>query len=69
CYSFQQKYELALEVLEQAAALGGVKVSSPEGGTKDLVAEAKEFVLRAKGEWTEAPVPAPPAPNPEASTP
>ncbi|MBI1954978.1 MAG: hypothetical protein HYS38_01130 [Acidobacteria bacterium] len=69
CYSFQQKYELALEVLDQAAALGGVKVASPEGGTKDLVAEAKEFTLRAKGGWAKAPVPAPPSPNPEAPTP
>ncbi|OFW08728.1 MAG: hypothetical protein A3G20_01270 [Acidobacteria bacterium RIFCSPLOWO2_12_FULL_59_11] len=69
CYSFQQKYDLALEVLDQAAALGGVKVPSPDGGTKDLVGEAKEFALRAKTGWTEAPVPAPPAPNPEAPTP
>ncbi|MBI4465111.1 MAG: hypothetical protein HY647_10440 [Acidobacteria bacterium] len=69
CYSFQQKYELALEVLYQAEALGGVKVPDPAGGTKDLVAEAIEFALRGKGGWTEAPVPAPPAPNPEAPTP
>ena len=69
CYSFQQKYELALEVLDKAAALGGVKVPSPDGGTKDLVAEAKEFTLRAKAGWTGAPGPAPPAPKPEAPTP
>ncbi|MBI4459501.1 MAG: hypothetical protein HY648_05535 [Acidobacteria bacterium] len=65
CYFFQQKHDLALDVLGRAAALGGVKVPAAEGGTKDLVEEAKEFVLRAKEGLTEPPVPAPPAPNPE----
>ena len=47
-YSFLKKYDLALEVLERASALGGVRIATPEGGSRDLVAEAKEFALKAK---------------------
>lgn len=47
-YSFQKKYDLAIEALDKAAGVGGVKITVLEGGTRDLVAEAKEFVLKAK---------------------
>jgi tetratricopeptide (TPR) repeat protein len=47
-YSFLKKYDLALEVLEQAAALGGVKIATADGGSRDLVAEATEFALKAR---------------------
>ena len=47
-YSYQEKYDLALEALEQSATAGGVRVPSPGGGTRDLVSEAKEFALKSK---------------------
>ena len=47
-YSFQKKFDLALDALERAAGVGGVKIPNPEGGTRDLVAEAKDFVLKAQ---------------------
>lgn len=47
-YSFQKKYDLAIEALDKASGVGGVKITAPEGGTRDLVAEAKEFVLKAR---------------------
>lgn len=47
-YSYQEKYDPALEALEQSAAAGGVRVPSLGGGTRDLVSEAKEFVLKSK---------------------
>lgn len=48
CYSFEKKYEPALEALDRAAASGGVKISVPDGATRDLVAEAKDYVVKAK---------------------
>jgi len=45
-YSFQKKYDQALEVLERAAALGGVKIAAAGGKTRDLVGEAKEFAAK-----------------------
>lgn len=48
CYSFQKKYDLALQTLELASASGGVKITNPDGGTRDLIMEAKEFTLKAK---------------------
>ena len=48
CYSLQKKYDQALEALERASQGGGVKVTTPEGSSRDLVAEAREFVLKAK---------------------
>ncbi len=47
-HSFLKQYDLALESLEQAAALGGVKLPGAPGATRDLVAEAKEFILRVR---------------------
>lgn len=46
-YSFLKKYERAVETLDRAAALGGIKVSDGAGGTRDLVAEARDFAARA----------------------
>ena len=48
CYSLQKKYDQALEALERASQGGGVKITTPEGLGRDLVAEAREFVLKAK---------------------
>lgn len=48
CYSYEKKYDPALEALDRAASSGGVKISATNGGTRDLVAEAKDFVLKAK---------------------
>ena len=45
-YSFQKKYEEALEALDRAAALGGIKLNAGGGKTRDLVAEAKEFAAK-----------------------
>lgn len=47
CYSFEKKYDSALDALNQAAASGGVRIPGPNG-TRDLVAEAKDFVTKAK---------------------
>ena len=47
-YSFQREFDLALDALDRAAGVGGVKIPAPEGGTRDLVAEAKDFVLKAR---------------------
>ena len=44
-YSFQQKYTEALETLDRAAAMGGVKFNSG-GKVRDLVAEAKEMASK-----------------------
>jgi len=61
-HSFMKKYDLALETLERAAALGGVKLPGAQGASRDLVAEAKEFVLRTRS------APASPEPaDPEAA--
>jgi len=46
-YSFQKRYDLALEALERSDGAGGVKISSA-GGRRDLVAEAREFAWKAK---------------------
>jgi hypothetical protein len=48
CYSFEKKYAPALEALEKAALSGGVKVQAPDGSPRDLVAEARDFVVKAK---------------------
>jgi len=48
CYSFEKKYQPALEALDRAAASGGVKIAGADGVTRDLVAEAKDFVSKAK---------------------
>lgn len=58
-YAFQKKYDLALEVLERAASLGGVQIARPEGGTRDLVAEAKEFALKSRSASNPSPAEAP----------
>jgi hypothetical protein len=57
--SFMKKYDLALETLERAEAVGGVKLPGAQGASRDLVAEAKEFILRAQSA----------APSPEPSDP
>ncbi|MBI3894592.1 MAG: hypothetical protein HY313_01540 [Acidobacteria bacterium] len=69
CYSFQQRYDSALQVLKQAEALGGVKVPDSEGKTKDLVAEAIEFALRGKNGGAAPPVAASQPPGAEPSIP
>ena len=48
CYSFQKNFDPALEALARADSVGGVKITTPEGGTRDLVAEAREFVIKSK---------------------
>jgi tetratricopeptide (TPR) repeat protein len=59
CYSFEKKYDPAIQALDRSASSGGVKVGGPDGDTRDLVAEAKEFVIKAKAA-SETPVsPAP----------
>ncbi len=64
-YSFEKKYEPALDALGKAAGAGGLKVQGPDGAARDLVAEAKDFVVKAKAA-SESPVSgatvAPPAP-------
>jgi tetratricopeptide (TPR) repeat protein len=66
CYSFQKKYDEALEVLRRSAAMGGVKVAGPDGKPRDLVAEALEFAGRSRSSATppaaETPIPGPPQP-------
>ncbi len=47
-YTYQEKYDLALEALERSATAGGVRVPSPGGAARDLVSEAKEFALKSK---------------------
>jgi tetratricopeptide (TPR) repeat protein len=48
CYSFEKKYDLAVDALDRAATAGGVKIAGGSGASRDLVAEAKDFVLKAK---------------------
>ena len=48
CYSFQKNFDSALEALDRADSVGGVKIMTPDGGTRDLVAEAREFVLKSR---------------------
>ena len=48
CYSYEKKYDPALEALDRAVSAGGVKISGADGKARDLVAEAKDFVLKAK---------------------
>lgn len=47
-YSFQKKFNEALEALERSEAVGGVRVGPAGGPARDLVAEAKDFVLKSK---------------------
>ncbi|MBI4464663.1 MAG: tetratricopeptide repeat protein [Acidobacteria bacterium] len=60
CYSLQKKFDLALETLERASGLGGVRITTLEGTTRDLVAEARDFVRKAKAS-EDAPVSEPQA--------
>lgn len=60
-YSFQKKYSEALEVLDRAASLGGVKIATGNGSTRDLVAEAQEFASKALARTVSSP-PEPVAP-------
>lgn len=48
CYSFEKKFAPALEAFDRAEKYGGVRITTPEGASRDLVAEAREFVLKAK---------------------
>ncbi|HWP84704.1 MAG TPA: hypothetical protein VNN17_05910 [Terriglobia bacterium] len=66
-YSFRKKYAEALEVLDRAASLGGIQLTTAEGATRDLVAEAREFAARALA--GAAPAPATPPPVESATTP
>jgi tetratricopeptide (TPR) repeat protein len=54
-YAFQKEYEAAIEVLDRASLLGGVKITGPDGATRDLVAEAKEFALKLRTDESSAP--------------
>jgi tetratricopeptide (TPR) repeat protein len=56
-YSFQKKYAEALEVLDRAAALGGIKVATSTGSTRDIVAEAREFASKALAATAPSPMP------------
>jgi hypothetical protein len=47
-FSFQKKFDEAIEALDRSDAVGGVKVGSPGGPARDLVAEAKDFVLKSR---------------------
>lgn len=72
CYSLQKKYDQALATLERASEMGGVRITTAEGTSRDLVAEAKDFVRKAKATLevpsspSEAETPAPAA---ESATP
>jgi tetratricopeptide (TPR) repeat protein len=55
CYSFEKKFDAALQALAKAASSGGVKVSGADGATRDLVAEAQDYVHKAKAA-TDTPV-------------
>lgn len=68
CYSFEKKYDPALEALAKAASSGGVKVAGSDGATRDLVAEAKDYVVKAKAA-TETPVSGTIPPPPVAARP
>jgi tetratricopeptide (TPR) repeat protein len=46
-YSFQKKYQEALETFDQAQAMGGIKMPDGPGKTRDLVLEAKQFAAKA----------------------
>ena len=48
CHSFQKNFAAALEALDRADGVGGVKITTPEGRTRDLVAEARDFVIKSK---------------------
>lgn len=48
CYSFQKKYDEALQALDRSAAAGGVKLPDADGASRDLVAEARDFVVKSK---------------------
>ena len=63
CYSFEKKFDPALQALDKAASSGGVKIAGADGVTRDLVAEAKDYVVKAKAA-TDTPVSgtAPPPP-------
>ncbi len=56
-YSFQGQYRQAMDTLHRAADLGGVRLSGADGGERDLVSEALEFV--EKSMVVEAPAPVP----------
>jgi tetratricopeptide (TPR) repeat protein len=47
-YSFQRKFDEALEALDRSDAVGGVRIGSPGEPSRDLVAEAKDFVLKSR---------------------
>jgi hypothetical protein len=47
-YSFQKKYDEAIEALDRASGVGGVTVTTADGRTRDLVAEAKDFVVKSR---------------------
>lgn len=48
CYSFQKKYDPALQALDRSSAAGGVKLPGADGAARDLVAEARDFVVKSK---------------------
>ena len=60
-YSFQKKYAEALEVLDRAASLGGIKIATSTGSARDIVAEAREFASKALAGAAPPPATAPPA--------
>ncbi len=47
-YSFEKKFDPALEAFEQAERSGGVKITTPEGLSRDMIAEARAFVLKSR---------------------
>jgi len=59
CYSFQKKYAQALEVLDRATALGGIKIAAGAGKTRDLVAEARDFAAKSLSAAVPAAAPSP----------
>ena len=48
CYSFEKKFDDALAALDRATEVGGVKISDAGGKARDLVAEARDYVVKSK---------------------
>jgi len=63
---YARKYDYALEALQKSDEQGGVKITNPDGSTRDLVGEAMDFVIRGRDGWEEPPsyTPLPPPPEP-----
>jgi len=66
-YSFDKKYPEAIEALDRAEGLGGVKLAGPK--PRDLVTEARAMAVKAQEAAAATAVPAPPEPEKTESAP